>query len=85
MLNKEFPGPYGLNVGEMAEELAEYDLFRMPLIEILALAGSTEAPVAAAMDGAAGKLRDRWLKLAQEQPERVEQAYKDMLGEHYAV
>ena len=63
---KNFPGPDGLNVGEMAIELAEQEAFSMPIQELLAVAQDA--------------MRDMWLKQAQEDPESVLRMYKALTG-----
>ncbi len=65
-MDKNFPGPDGLHVGEMAEELAEREAFAMPIQELLAVAQDA--------------IRDAWLKQAQDAPDSVVEAYKAMRG-----
>ena len=63
---KDFPGLDGLHVGEMAEEMAEYELGSLSVQEALDLAGTL--------------LYERWAKRAQQAPQGVKEAYMAMMG-----
>jgi hypothetical protein len=57
----------GLHEGEMALELAEYDMAHMTIPELLEIAGDA--------------LKSSWLQRAVDYPERVRDQYNNLIGE----
>jgi hypothetical protein len=80
MTTKEFPGPDGLHMGDKVTTLADYEVFNLTPLEILNLSSSTVS-MSEALEEAHAKVLLKWQKLSEEQPERLDTLYNNLLGE----
>ncbi len=83
MATKEYPGTDGLHVGEMAQELASYDVYMGAPVLILENTTPMERErfnFGQLMVAAERRIAARYQQMAQEDPEGVREAYKRLLG-----
>ncbi len=84
MATKEYPGTDGLHVGEMAQELASYDVYMGAPILILENTTPMERErfnFGQLMVAAERRIVAEYQQMAEEDPEAVRKAYNQLVGE----